>query len=264
VSPATHPDASPVSTFASDTFAGDDVTLRHASAQGWLWRRYARVYDTLEGVAGYREMVDAVLAATGSVTGCVVVEVGCGTGNVLSKLRQAGPARLIGIDSSSAMLAQARAKLGDGTTSDGVELHECDAVAGLSTLPAGSVDVLVASNVLYALPDRPAFWRAAARVLCDGGRVVVSNPDRPGIRPAIRQQWSCHGVAGFVDPRLIEVILINVAIDLLAAGRRYEFAPWTTLAAEADTAGLGRANLLGRCYGGATGGLNVVGVLKRR
>ena len=49
----------------------------------WLWRWYARVYDALEGVAGYREMLDAVAAAAGPLDGLRVIEVGCGTGNVL-------------------------------------------------------------------------------------------------------------------------------------------------------------------------------------
>ena len=229
-------------------------------AHDWLWRRYARVYDALEHVVSYREMLDSVLAATGPVKGRAVVEVGCGTGNLLAQLVRDKPARLIGIDASAAMLERAGAKLDVHLDAGRIELHRSDAVAGLAAMPPGSVDVVVASNILYALPDRSAFWRAAGRVLASGGRIVLSNPDRPGVGPAFRQQWRTRGVRGFTDHRLPEVVLLNLVIDLLSATQRYEFASWATLVAEAEKAGLARAEFVGRCYGGPNEGMNVVGV----
>jgi len=219
------------------------------------------VYDALEHVVSYREMLDSVFAAAGPVRGRVVVDVGCGTGNLLAQFACDEPARLIGIDASDAMLERARIKLRVHLDEGRIELRECDAVAGLAAMPPDSVDVVVASNVLYALPDRSVFWRAACRVLRSDGRIVISNPDRPGFGPAIRQQWRTRRVRGFADGRLPEVVLLNLAIDLLSATHRYEFVPWARLAAEADRAGLTRADFLGRCYGGPNDGMNVVGIL---
>ena len=232
-------------------------------ADGWLWRRYAGVYDALEGLTGYGEMLDAVVAAVGQAQGRRIVEVGCGTGNVLKRLLPAQPTELVGIDASEAMLGRAQDKLGSAITAGQLRLIGTDAVAGLAGIPGGSVDVVIASNVLYALTDRQAFWGEASRVLRPDGRVVLSNPDRPGFGPAVRQQWRTRGVAGFTDLRMIEVFVLNVAIDALAVARRYEFPAWAQLAAEAAEAGLDHATLRGRCYGGPIEGMNIVGELCR-
>jgi SAM-dependent methyltransferase len=222
------------------------------------------VYDALEGLTGYREMVDAVIDVVGPVQGKVVVEVGCGTGNLLVHLLRQEPAHLLGIDASEAMLRHVQAKIRPAIRAGRVVLRQTDAVAGLAEVPAGSADVIIASNVLYALPDRKAFWRQAARALRPDGRVVVSNPDRAGFGPAIRQQWRTRGVAGFTDLRMLEVFALNVVIDAMAVARRYEFPSWSRLVAEAAAAGLPRSTLHGRCYGGPVDGMNVVGELSRR
>lgn len=229
----------------------------------WLWRRYARSYDALNGVVGYQEMVDAVTAAAGPLEGLSVLEVGCGTGNVLTRLRAGRPAQLTGIDASRHMLAVARGKFRAPQGTPQVRLHEGDAVEQLRRIPAGSVDVVVISNVLYALPDRAAFWAEAERVLAPGGRIVVSNPDRAGFSPAVRQQWRERRIRGFADARLAAVFVLNVAIDVIASTRRYAFQSWEDLTAEARRAGLARSDLRARCYGGPTDGMNVVGVLTR-
>jgi ubiquinone/menaquinone biosynthesis C-methylase UbiE len=229
----------------------------------WLWRRYARTYDALEGLVGYREMLDAVVELVGDVQGKCVVEVGCGTGNVLTRLLERRPATLTGVDASPDMLAPARGKLARSETDLTVGLVIADAVVGLSALPARSVDVLVVSNVLYALPDRSSFWDQVARVLVPGGRLVISNPDRPGFLPVIRQQWRERGPRGFADLRLLEVFVLNVVIDLVAKTGRYEFLSWENLATEAAESGLPVAALHGRCYGGTEDGINVLGVLSK-
>ena len=233
------------------------------AAHRWLWRRYAGSYDALDGVAGYREMLAAVLAAAGPLGGLRAVEVGCGTGNVLARLLAAGAAHVTGIDLNPEMLARCRAKLAPALASGTVTLVEADAGAGLEDLPAGTVDVLLAVNLLYALPERDSFWKQAARVLADGGRVVVSNPDRSGFAPAVRQQWRERGPGGFTDTRLLTVVGLNLAIDAIASTGRYSFVPWESLAAEAAAAGLDRADLWGRCYGGAVDGMNVVGAFSQ-
>jgi ubiquinone/menaquinone biosynthesis C-methylase UbiE len=126
-----------------------------------------------------------------------------------------------GLDFSGAMLTPARVKLRHEITSGSVTLLEADAVAGLADIPGNSVDVLVVSNVLYALPNRAAFWAQAARVLRPAGRLVLSNPDKPGFFPAVRQQWRERGVLGFANPRMVEVILLNMLIDAIASIGRY-------------------------------------------
>jgi len=99
-----------------------------------------------------------------------VVDVGCGRGELLEVLRDAGVSAY-GVELDEDMIAVCREK--------GLELVEGDAVAGLEALDEGAVDGIVASHVVEHLPpDR--LWRlisTAAEKLADGGILVVETPN---------------------------------------------------------------------------------------
>lgn len=98
-----------------------------------------------------------------------VLDVGCGTGLLLNRLSRTHPeVELIGVDLSQAMLIVAQRRLAGRAS-----LADADAAA----LPFrdGAVDVLVSSSVFHHLPEPAqalAEWR---RVLCPGGRLVVTD-----------------------------------------------------------------------------------------
>lgn len=91
----------------------------------------------------------------------VVVEVGCGTGHWLEHARQSGARRVIGIDSSSAMLARAR------RAAPSVELARGTA----EQLPLGeaSVDRVFCVNAHHHFLDLSSFIHEVRRVLRPGG-----------------------------------------------------------------------------------------------
>ncbi len=88
-----------------------------------MYERIAPYYD-LEH-AGYQEDVDLYLNYARAV-GSPVLELGCGTGRLLEPLARAG-IELVGVDSSPAMLARARARLEERGLLSQVELLEADA-----------------------------------------------------------------------------------------------------------------------------------------
>jgi SAM-dependent methyltransferase len=95
-----------------------------------------------------------------------VVDIGCGRGEFLSLLKEAGiPAR--GIDLSAEMVAASR--------SGGLAAEQADAVTYLEGLPEQSIDGLFAAQVVEHLqPDRlMALLRAAARAMRPGARLVL-------------------------------------------------------------------------------------------
>jgi SAM-dependent methyltransferase len=95
-----------------------------------------------------------------------VVDIGCGRGEFLSLLKEAGiPAR--GVDLSAEMIAACGAR--------GLAAEHADAVAYLEGLPEQSIDGLFAAQVVEHLqPDRlMALLRAAARVMRPGARLVL-------------------------------------------------------------------------------------------
>jgi SAM-dependent methyltransferase len=96
-----------------------------------------------------------------------VLDAACGTGRHATYLVAAGR-EVIGVDTSEAMLARARAKL-----------PEADLRVGrLTDLPLadGSVTGAVCALALSHLPELGPAVAELARVLSPGGRLVISNP----------------------------------------------------------------------------------------
>jgi SAM-dependent methyltransferase len=228
------------------------VTPSTSSIDRLLWQSYAHLYDGLLDVFAYRDMITRVCALA-ECGGRTVLDAGAGTGNVVRGLLSAGAAHVIAVDSSANMLARARRKLADDVAGGRARIVHGDAVAAMACLPAGSVDRITAVNVLYALPDRAAFFRAARRVLAPGGFVIAAHTTRSGSGPIVREQLRRGGVRGCLRPRLLGIAAIDLVIDLLARGGRYDFAPVPVLAREAAAQGLDRTASLGRCYGDGDG-----------
>ena len=99
--------------------------------------------------------------------GLTIADLGCGTGAALEQLAPVA-GRLIGIDSSPAMLALARRRLAGVAHA---ELHP----GALSALPLedGSVDVALSMLVLHHVVELDTVLGEVARVLRTGGRLVV-------------------------------------------------------------------------------------------
>ena len=107
-----------------------------------------------------------------------ILDVGCGTGSVLSALatHYAG-AKLCGIDPAPEMLRVARSRLGDDAR---VELRN----AGAEQLPFedGAFDLVVSSNSFHHWADQGAGIREIGRVLSAGGHLVMTDPFAIGWR----------------------------------------------------------------------------------
>src|SRR5690349_6958701 len=108
-----------------------------------------------------------VVALAGDVTGRRILDAGCGAGPLAARLRDRG-AVVSGFDSSPAMVALARKRLGDD-----VDLR----VAALGEpLPYadGSFDDVVSSLVLHYLEDWGPALTELRRVLRPGGRLIAA------------------------------------------------------------------------------------------
>ncbi|MDX6521374.1 MAG: hypothetical protein QOJ31_296 [Gaiellales bacterium] len=104
--------------------------------------------------------------------GDAVLEVGFGPGEAIHALAAAGTAaRVLGVDHSATMLAQARRRNAKAIRTGRVELFQ----AGADRLPFGdeAVDRMLAVNVVYFLDDPVATFGEWRRVLRPGGRLVA-------------------------------------------------------------------------------------------
>jgi SAM-dependent methyltransferase len=132
---------------------------------------HRRYFSNPRWVKGYFDHVhrdpafkDRWTAALGDVTDKVVIEIGCGPGNVLSTLG-IKPKALIGIDVAAGALEQARAT--------GYEPHLADA----HDLPlcSGVGDIVVLNATIHHCEHMDRALKEAARLVAPGGLLVTDN-----------------------------------------------------------------------------------------
>jgi len=116
-----------------------------------------------------------------------VADLGCGTGQIVAQLAD-HVRRVIGVDSSSAMLKAARKRVGER---ENVELLRGD----LAAAPLGDsvCDAAMLLLVLTYVPDLQPVLREARRIVKSGGKVVIVDlllHDRDDFRRQMGQQHS--------------------------------------------------------------------------
>jgi ubiquinone/menaquinone biosynthesis C-methylase UbiE len=141
-------------------------------------------YDAFTRLLGARDAHWRLVAQAGIEPGSTVLEIGCGTGNVLLLAAHAVPgATLIGLDPDPKVLAIAAGK----AQRAGVTLQLDQGYADRLPYPPGSVDRVLSSFMLHHLPrdQQQAALREVHRVLAPGGRLHLldidgSPPSRAG------------------------------------------------------------------------------------
>ncbi len=119
-------------------------------------------------------------------TGSCVVDLGCGSGQLLNALAERFDQR-IGLDVSRTRLDT----LGDGKT-DGWEFHEAD-LNSLFPLAATSADAVIANQVIEHIFDPVKFSQEIHRILRPGGRCVVTTPNIRYLKNIARLVFSGYG-----------------------------------------------------------------------
>jgi ubiquinone/menaquinone biosynthesis C-methylase UbiE len=131
-------------------------------------------YDLFTRVAGARALYERVVEVAGIAPGQAVVDVGCGTGNLLFAVLAAQPdARVSGLDPDGAALRRAARK----ARRRGVSLTLVQGYADRVPAEDASLDHVVSSLALHHVDDdgRVAFARDALRALRPGGKVTVAD-----------------------------------------------------------------------------------------
>jgi trans-aconitate 2-methyltransferase len=127
-----------------------------------------------------------LVALVSPIPGGRAVDLGCGTGELTAELHDGvGAALTVGIDSSEAMLAQARPLARPGLRfepGDIATFHRPASGPG-SPDPAGRYDLVFSNAALQWVPDHVELFGRLATALRPGGQLAVqmpANADHPG------------------------------------------------------------------------------------
>jgi tocopherol O-methyltransferase len=150
-------------------------------------------------------LIHLVAQRAGIGSGSCVCDVGCGYGGSAKIFAQDYGARVIGITVSKKQYELAQ--LFHGGLAD-VDFMNCDALA--NGLPAGSFDALVSVESSEHMPDKPAFFTEASRLLRPSGRFVLV-------------AWLAREQPGAVEAKyLLEPICAEGRLPSMASAREYQ------------------------------------------
>ncbi len=169
---------------------------RAAAASAWF-EAHAGEWDAIRSLHVADSEVEAAIAdVLGDASVGQLVDIGTGTGRMLELF--AGHARsALGIDRSSEMLRLARVKLGE--TGTDAELRQADLYA--LPLASGAADLAILHHVLHFAQQPAAAIAEAARVLGDGGRLLIAD-FAPHDREELRAR-EAHVRLGFSDEQVL-------------------------------------------------------------
>lgn len=137
--------------------------------------RQAAQYDTASFGAHARKLYPILLEQLEQVSCQRVLDVGCGTGELLSQLAGRHPGgRYWGVDLSPEMVAVAKGKLGERAQ---VELGDAEALP----VPDGWAQVVVCSDSFHHYPNPKAALQEFARVLQPGGVLLLGDTTAPAV-----------------------------------------------------------------------------------
>ncbi|MES2097005.1 MAG: metalloregulator ArsR/SmtB family transcription factor [Pseudomonadota bacterium] len=170
---------------------------RAAHAAGWF-EGHAVEWDAIRSLHVADEQVEAAMAGVlGTDRFGRLVDIGTGTGRMLELF--AGQAdHALGIDRSSEMLRLARAKMTERGL-DHAELRQADLYA--LPLDGGQADLAILHQVLHFAQTPDAAIAEAARVLGDGGRLLIVD-FAPHGREELRTR-DAHARLGFSDEQML-------------------------------------------------------------
>lgn len=141
-------------------------------------------------------------------SGETVLDAGCGTGAASAAILRRADCHIIAVDQSATMIRRARSRLAGRSRGGTVEVHQ----ARIEELPCqpGSVDAVLALNILYFCDPTSGMIAALRKLLRPGGRLVAYVTDRHSM-----ENWA-FADAGFhrlYDNTQLKAVLADGGFD---------------------------------------------------
>jgi SAM-dependent methyltransferase len=171
--------------------------------------RWIGVLDRLSAEPLYRQYKARIIELLAPHADGSYLDVGCGTGAAGRTVANAYGCRVVGLDSSTTMVTEARARgLTEAVVGDAQRMPFDDE----------SFDGAWADRTFQHLDDPAAALRELARVVKDGGVLVVADPDYSTQTLSISDQGLAERVLGFrADHGIRNGTMAHLMADLLNA-----------------------------------------------
>lgn len=175
-----------------------------------FWKKYFEVYDVLDLLIPYRELLESICEELDIKEGEKILEAGCGSGNLVRELTKRG-AQVTGLDYCKEALEVCKKKN-----------PEAKIVFGDLTKPLPFLDnyfdKIACNNALYTIPKgkHQGVLKELKRVLKPGGRIAISNPKK-GWKPfeiytyGIKQDFQQQGILRTII-KVIKMIIPTIKI----------------------------------------------------
>lgn len=189
-----------------------------------LWRLYSYFYDNLNKLIPYRNMLDEVCNKITQKSGCVVLDAGCGTGNLCELVSRNSEIKVVGIDNSDSMLKMASNKVKERKN----VILEKQSLNEPLKFQNQTFDCVVLSNVLYATNNPIATLGEIHRIMNLEGVLIIVNP-LPGINPNTPFYEHCkinkNDILGniILTFNMLMIGLINFIIKVKGRKNTYHF-----------------------------------------
>lgn len=174
------------------------MTLRSTIAtpegkQRYVRRLFATIADRYDFITRFlsygqdRRWKRALVARAAIRPSDRVLDLACGTGDILFEAMQGGPRRAVGLDLTHRMIQLANQRAAATASRRHREPHPTFLVGDMLALPfgAGEFDVVTTGYGLRNVPQLPAAIQEIHRVLAAGGRVLSLDFNRPS-NPLLR------------------------------------------------------------------------------
>jgi ubiquinone/menaquinone biosynthesis C-methylase UbiE len=181
------------------------------------------LYDVLHRVSGLARVHEEMIALAGLRDGLRVLDVGCGTGNLLRATgKRHRNVELIGLDPDPKMLARAERKIRRA----GLTARLDRGFAQDLPFPDASFDVVFSSLMLHHLdtPSKDEMLAEVRRVLRPDGRLVLADATTHGHDHEHGHGHGKRGVSGKMQLHLKDNVGDAVARRIAAAGFTVESA----------------------------------------
>jgi ubiquinone/menaquinone biosynthesis C-methylase UbiE len=174
-----------------------------------------RQYDAMDHSQVNSRFVADFLSAHGPCRGGEILDVGTGTARIPIALAQVdGQARVLALDLSETMLAQAEVNIAAAGMSSRIRTFQGDAKDLIDSFGQGTFEGVISNTIIHHIPNPAPALETMARLLAPGGTLMVRDLARPDSEDDIRALAETYAGGESPPARALFQASLNAALTL--------------------------------------------------